>query len=547
MEPHESATPMGPPSRSLREQTQKRQRNYSPVTPSKRRRVQHFPSTVSQRTPASTQISCASTPLSGPRTRAQLDRYFEDVKRDARRIIAVKNQLDVLRELDADPQSSPEPTSGSTPMTTQKAVKLLEKILKDNQLIDDLEEERKEVDPKIRGPKRSDTDGVAKHYRKKQQTGREKLRIDIRKARKRIGYNWGRLKAAGMVTEPEASTAEDTISSSLLYPVVLGAAKGDGDEDSGAMADDSDSEPMLPTGKTIARSIMSPSVPLDHTAEEENRGRNDRDEAETEMSGQNGDADTEASKDSEPVEKQAARKNKTLSKSVQSSLLPFTALMLNHSSIRAPRRSIYTPESVDDEDRHIKTRQEEILTHIATEESSHSAGGPADRMVEETTKPINPGHLETQVNLFPRRSVTPYFLSSVPLFNHDLFSSSDDDISDSGDDEDSSDDDEDDSSDVEVKEEDEVLDVKLDMFGDDIEDDDEDEDESSDVEVKVEMEEEEEVKESSEDTRNEEDKKAEKVTGDNEDQEKERLVGQIPALNLPFMNDLFKCLLKLLL
>ncbi|GLI81507.1 hypothetical protein PoHVEF18_009888 [Penicillium ochrochloron] len=546
MEPHESATPMGPPSRSLREQTQKRQRNASPVTPSKRRRVQHLPSSVSQRTPASTQISCTSTPLSGPRTRAQLDRYFEDVKRDARRIIAVKKQLDVLLpEVDADPQSTPEPTSGSTPMTTKKAVKLLEKILKDNQLIEDLEEVRKEVDPKVRGPRRSDTDGVVKHYRKKQQTTREKLRKDIRKARKRIGYNWDRLKEAEMVTEPEASTAEDTISS---YPVVLVAAKEDGDEDSGAMADDSDSEPMLPTGNTIARSIMSPSVPPDHIVEEENRTSNDKDQAETEESSETGEADTEASKVLEPVEKKAARENGSLSKSVQSSLIPFTALIHNYRTTHAPRRSIYTPDSVDDEDLPGKSRQAEILT---VTENSLSAGGLAHQTVEKTTNPIKPVPLrdaeaqvelsETQVKPFSRRSVTPFFLSSVPLFNHDLFSSSDDDISDSGEDEseDSSEDEEDDGSDVEVKEEDEDNDVKLDIFGDGSEDDDEDEDETSDIEVKVEMADVEEVKESSEDTRNEQEKQPEEVTGDIETQKKERLVSWADIRPVPLADSRF--------
>ncbi|KAJ5910808.1 uncharacterized protein N7473_000111 [Penicillium subrubescens] len=486
MEPQESATPMAPPSRSLREQTQKRQRNSSPVTPSKRRRVQHLPSSVSQRTPASTQISCTSTPLSGPRTRAQLDRYYEDVKRDARRIIAVKNQLDVLLpEVDTDPQSTPAPTSGSMSMTTKNAVKLLEKILKDNQLIEDLEEVRKEVDPKVRGPRRSDTDGVVKHYRKKQQTTREKLRKDIRKARKRIGYNWDRLKAAQMVTEPEASTAEDTVSSSISYPVVSVAATEDGDDDSGAMADDSDSEPMLPTGNTVARSIMSPSFLPDHTVEEENRTSNDKDKAKTKRSGENGDADREASKINEPVEGKAAPES-----------LPRT--------VRAPRRSIYTPDSVDDEDRPGQTGQKEISTHTATEESPHSDGGLADKMVEETTKPTNPREVETQVKPFSRRS--------------------DDEISDSGEDEDSSEDDEDDEdgSDVEIKEEDEDLDVKLDMFGDGSEDDDEDEDEdeSNDVGLKVEVEDQEEFKESSEDTRTEQDKEAEEATGDIESQKK---------------------------
>ncbi|KAF3392515.1 hypothetical protein F1880_008879 [Penicillium rolfsii] len=534
MEPHESATPMGPPSRSSREQTQKRQRTSSPVTPSKRRRVQYFPSSVSQRTPASTQISCVSTPLSGPRTRAQLDRYFEDVKRDARRIIAVRNRLGVLLpELDADPQSSPEPTSGSTSMTTKKAVQLMEKILKDNQLIDDLEEQRKEVNPKTRGPKRSEKDGVAKNYRKNQQTEREKLRKDIRKARKRIGYNWGRLKAAKIVTEPEASTADDPIPSGMSNPVVLAAAKGYGYEEFGAMADDLNSEPMLPTGKTIARSIMSSLVPSDNPAKEENRSRNEEDEAETEGNGQNGDADTEASKENEPVEKQVARDNVSHSESVQSSLYPCAALINYHRSIRGPRRSIYTPDSVDDEERPRKSRPEAILTQTTTQECPHSAGGLADRMVEETTKPTNPltpGDVETQVNLFPRRSVTPYSLSSVPLFNHDLFSSSDDDISDSGDDEDSSDEDEDDHSDAEVKEEDRDSVVKLDMFGDGSEDD-EEADGSSDVGVKVEMEEEEEAKESSEDMQNEEDKNAEEVAGNDENQEKERSVGPIPSLD----------------
>jgi hypothetical protein len=457
-----------------------------------------------------------------------LDRYYEDVKRDARRIIAVKNQLDVLLpEVDTDPQSTPAPTSGSMSMTTKNAVKLLEKILKDNQLIEDLEEVRKEVDPKVRGPRRSDTDGVVKHYRKKQQTTREKLRKDIRKARKRIGYNWDRLKAAQMVTEPEANTAEDTVSSSISYPVVSVAATEDGDDDSGAMADDSDSEPMLPTGNTVARSIMSPSFLPDHTVEEENRTSNDKDEAKTERSGENVDADREASKINEPVEGKAAPES--LPKSVQSSLLPCMALIHDYRTVRAPRRSIYTPDSVDDEDRPGQTGQKEISTHTATKESPHSDGGLADKMVEETMKPTNPREVETQVKPFSRRSVTPFFLSSVPLFNHELFSSSDDEISDSGEDEDSSEDDEDDEdgSDVEIKEEDEDLDVKLDMFGDGSEDDDEDEDEdeSNDVGLKVEMEDQEEFKESSEDTRTEQDKEAEEATGDIESQKKGRLVG----------------------
>jgi hypothetical protein len=444
----------------------------------------------------------------------------------------VQNQLDVLLpQVDVEPESKPEPTSESTPMTTKKAVKLLEKILKDNQLIEDLEDERKEVDPKRRGPRRSDTDGVVKHYRQKEQTRREKLRKDIRKARKRIGYNWGRLKAAAIVTEPEASTAEHSISSKLSHPVVLVAANGEGDEDSGAMADDSDSEPALPTGNFIARSIMSPSVPPDHTAEEEDRISNDKEEAETERSGENGDDDTEASKVNEPVEKKAAHKLESFSRSVQSSLLPFAALRHDHRTTRAPRRSIYTPDSVDDEDHPRQTRQEEILTLTVTEENSHSAGGLADQTVEKTANPTNPGNVDIQVKSPSRRSVTPFLLSSAPWFNHDLFSSSENDLSDSGEDEDSSDDDEDDSSDVEVKvEEDEDADVKLDLFDDDSEDDDEDEDESSDAKVKVELEDEE-AKESSEDTGNEQDKKADGVPDDIENQKKERLVGHIPSLS----------------
>lgn len=322
---HDSATPMGPPSTSFRDLSQKRQRNSSPITPLKRRRIQPFPSTGSQRTPASNQISCTSTPLTVPRTREQLDRYYEDVKRDARRICAVEDQLRILRQngqdIDAEPQSSPEP-SESAPMTTKKAMKLLEKILMDNRIIERLEEERKEVDVKKRGPNRSDKDGVVKNSRNKEQTTRAKLRKEIRNVRKRIGYAWSRLKAAGMVTEPEAlpvttaSTAKDIMYPRMSSPIVSKAVREEGHDDSSEMADDSDSEPMLPTaGRTIARSAMSPSVPT-VPVQGRHSSNNGEVEEEAESTGEIGDADTNANADKGAVEKQAAQENVSFSKSV---------------------------------------------------------------------------------------------------------------------------------------------------------------------------------------------------------------------------------------
>ncbi|KAJ5369293.1 uncharacterized protein N7496_009053 [Penicillium cataractarum] len=503
MQPHESATPMAPPSTTLRQQSQKRLLNSSPVTPSKRRRILPFPSTGSLRTPASTKISFTSTPLSTPRTRTELDRYYEDVERDARRILVVKNQLNNLqRGVDADPQSSPEATSESTPMTTKKAVKLLEKILKEDQLVKTLEGERRQIEPKTRGPKRSDKGGVVKSSRNKERTRREKLSKDIRNTRKRIGNAWARLKYAQFVTEPDTLAITTTgVFEDAMYsmssPIGLVAVQAEAEGDSGEMADNSDSEPMLPTGRTIARSIMSPSVPPEPLQETENPNI-DGDKDDTESPAENRNADTDSNKENVPVEKQMARESVSLSKSVQDRPLLFTKLKHNHRTTHTPRRSIYTPGSSDDEDRPEPKRHERTSTHTTTEATTPSVGVPADQTAEKTTSPINPNTEETQGKAPLRQSVIPLILHSTPLFNHPVFSSSEDDIIDSEEDQGSSDNyeekgdvklktetDDDDCSDDE--DESEYSDAKVKMETDD-EDSSDDEDESEDSEAKVKME-----------------------------------------------------------
>lgn len=389
---NDSVTPMGPP------RSQKRPRKSSPVTPLKRRRIQPSPSTGSQRTPASTQIlsSHTSTPLTGPRTREQLDRYYEDVKRDASRIRAVKYQLQILhqdgQDIDAEPESSPEP-SGSEPIPRKKAVRLLEKILMDNRAIERLEEERKETEVKKRGPTRADTDGVVKHTHSKQQTRRAKLRKEIRNVRKRIGYAWSKLKTAGMVTEPEtltetaASAAVDMASPRMSSPIISKTVTAQRDGDFGAIADESDSEPSLPTaGRTIARSAMSPSAPPVLTRAEDGSYPN----------GNIGDADTDASADRELVEDQAAPEIKSISKSVQNQKFPPFSANGYYRSARVPRRSIFTPDSVDDENHYGLNGQEEILTHTATGTSAPIARGSAGLSSAIAKNSINTNNEKTQ-------------------------------------------------------------------------------------------------------------------------------------------------------
>jgi hypothetical protein len=208
-------------------------------------------------------------------------------------------------------------------MPTKQAVKLLEKILMDNRAIERLEEERKEIEVKKRGPARADTDGVVKHTHNKQQTRRAKIRKEIRNVRKRIGYAWSKLKAAGMVTEPEtltetaASTAADMASPRMSSPIISKTVAAQRDGDSGAIADESDSEPSLPTaGRTIARSAMSPSVPPVPTGAEDG----------SHPTGDIGDAGTDASADREHVGKQAVPEIKSISKWVQNQDFPSSAL-----------------------------------------------------------------------------------------------------------------------------------------------------------------------------------------------------------------------------
>jgi hypothetical protein len=365
-------------------------------------------------------------------------------------------------------------------MTTRKAVELLERILKDNQLIEHIEGERKVLDPNKRGPKRKDC--VVKHSSTKEETRRGKLRKDIRNARKRIGYTWSILKAAEIVAEPEARpmtnarAAEDTMFSS---PVALVNVRDEGEEDPGELADVSDGEPTLPTGKTIARSVMSPSVPPEHTMEEEDRSSGGKDAVKKESNLENGKADTNTHEENGLVETQAVPENRSLSKSVHNHLILSAALMPSHRATRAPRRSIYTPDSGGDEDQPDQKRQEQTRTHTAQEDTTPSSRGPAGQMLEKATNHFNTtnlNNLEIQGKPASRQSVAPSLLSPVIFVNRDVFSSSEDDISDSSEDGDSSGDDG--NSDV---------DVKLDTDDESSEDDDDDESQSSDVEVKQKM------------------------------------------------------------
>lgn len=377
--------------------SQKRPYKSSPVTPLKRRRIQPSPSTGSQRTPASAQIlsSYTSTPLTGPRTREQLDRYYEDVKRDASRIHAVKYQLEIIRQdgqdIGAEPESSPEP-SESAPMLRKQAVKLLEKILMDNRAIERLEEERKETEVKKRGPTRADTDGVVKRTNNKQQTRRAKIRKEIRNVRKRIGYAWSKLKAAGIVSEPE-TTAADMAPPRMSSPIISKTVAARRDGDSGTIADESDSEPSLPAaGRTIARSAMSPSAPPVAPGAKDG----------SHPTGDIGDADTDANADRELVEEQAAPEIKSISKSVQNQKFPPFSANRYYRSARVPRRSIFTPDSVDDENHFELNGQEEILTHAATVASPPVPPGSAGLSSAITQNSINTSNEKTQ-----GRSPTP--------------------------------------------------------------------------------------------------------------------------------------------
>lgn len=401
-------------------------------------------------------------------------------------------------------------------MTTKKAINLLEKICKEDQLVKTLEEERREIEPKKRGPKRSDKDGVVKSSRNKERTRREKLSKDIRNTRKRIGTAWARLKEAQLVTEPDilptttTGIFEDAMSS-MSSPIGLVAVQAEAEGDSGEVADNSDSEPMLPAGRTIARSIMSPSVPPEPLQEMENHNI-DGDKDDTESPVENGNADTDSNKENVSVEKQVAREPESLSKSVQDRPLRFTTLKHNHRTTRTPRRSIYTPGSSDDEDRAEPRRHERISTHTTREATTPSVGVLAGQTAEKTS-PINPNAEETQGKTPLRLSVMPLILHSAPLFNHPVFSSSEDDIIDSEEDEGSSDIDEekgdakfkmetsdDDSSDEE--DESEYGDAKVKMETDD-EDSSDDEDESKDSDQKVKMEAEDD--DDDDDSQNEED------------------------------------------
>ncbi|CEJ61334.1 hypothetical protein PMG11_09869 [Penicillium brasilianum] len=526
MQPHESATPMGPPSTTVRQQSQKRPLDSSPVTPSKRRRILPFPSTGSQRTPASTQISITSTPLSGPRTRTELDRYHEDVKRDAHRIRVVKNQLDNLQPgVDADPRSSPETTSESASMTTKQAIKLLQKILKEDKLIKHLEAERREIDPKKRGPQRSDQDGVVKSSRNKEKTRRAKLSEDIRKARRRIGYTWARLREAQIVTEPDilptttSTFEEDT--SSMPSPIGSMAVQAEAEGDTGEMAENSDSEPMLPAGRTVARSIMSPSVPPEPSQEVESRNvKEDKDISESPVA--NGNADTDSDKEQASVEKQVARELESLSKLAQDRPALLTAQKPNRRIARAPRRSIYTPDSGDDEDRPEARLHERTSTHTTTEAAAPSVSIPSDQAAEKTTHPISPNAGE-----IPGK--TPLQKSEDDISDNEEVEDSseneeekgdvrikvetdDDDSSDEGDSSNGTDssDDEDESatSDAEVN-------VKAGEDEDDSESE-KDDNEGSDVEIKVEVEDEE-ASESSEGLRGVQDDQDKEDTGNTGD------------------------------
>ena len=256
-------TTMQPLRATTRKQPQKRERDESPVTPLKRRRTQLSP-TGSSKTPASAQIEYTATPLSGLRTREQLDRYYENVKRDEQRILEVKSKLGILRgEMDAEPESSPEESSESTSIGTKKAIKLMEKIVANSQLIEDLEEERRLVPPKPRGPTRVNQDGVAKS-RKKEKTQREKLRDNIRASRRRIAYAWDILASAGIVNEPELDSSNnrnvnaDNTPSRIPSPDRSARLARQARTSARDLVEKPNNEPVLPTGgRPIARSTKS--------------------------------------------------------------------------------------------------------------------------------------------------------------------------------------------------------------------------------------------------------------------------------------------------
>lgn len=474
----------------------------------------------------------------------------------------VKNQLDNLQPgVDADPRSSPETTSESASMTTKQAIKLLQKILKEDKLIKHLEAERREINPKKRGPQRSDQDGVVKSSRNKEKTRRAKLSEDIRKARRRIGYTWARLREAQIVTEPDilptttSTFEEDT--SSMPSPIGSMAVQAEAEGDTGEMAENSDSEPMLPAGRTVARSIMSPSVPPELSQEVESRNvKEDKDISESPVA--NGNADTDSDKERASVEKQMARELEPLSKSAQDRPALLTARKPNRRIARAPRRSIYTPDSGDDEDRPEARLHERTSTHTTTEATAPSVSIPSDQATQKTTHPISPNAGEISGKTPLQESVMPFLLDSAPLFNQVLFSRSEDDNSDEEEDEDSPDNDEekgdvkikvetddDDSSDEDDSSEDTdssddedesaTSDAEVNVKAGEDDDDDskneEDDDEGSDVEIKVEVEDEE-ASESSEGLRGVQDDQDKEDTGNRGDMGPEQ-EGSVTHLLLP--------------
>ncbi|KAF7714891.1 Uncharacterized protein PECH_007866 [Penicillium ucsense] len=367
--------PLQPASATSRTKAQKRPRDKSPVTPLKRRRTQ-LASSEPVKTPASGQFEYTATPVSNLRTREQLDRYHESVKRDELRLTEVKNKLSTLRgDVEAEPESSPEPTSGSTNITTKKAIQLLERIVSNNQRIEELEEERRQVAPVSRGPTRVDQDGFVTRSPKKEKTQRGKLRVDIRAARKRIAYAWNVLAAAGVVTDPDPGSADhqnaipDNTPSRMPSPKRSSNVARGSRQPSRELVNESDTEPILPKViKPIARSIKStvspeqspatngPALPLANGKEKVSAKEAD-DEVEDVVE------EPKFAKNAKPL-KPARQGKSALAAARKARAADLAAKAANRT-----RRSIYSPDSIDSDD-------EEQLAQQLTEQQESGIDPP---------------------------------------------------------------------------------------------------------------------------------------------------------------------------
>ncbi|KAJ5485685.1 hypothetical protein N7539_005673, partial [Penicillium diatomitis] len=411
--------PLQPASANSRTRAQKRPRDNSPVTPLKRRRTQ-LASTEPVKTPATGQVEYTATPVSNLRTREQLDRYHESVKRDELRLIEVKNKLSTLRgDIEAEPESSPEPTSGSTNITTKKAIKLLERIVSNNQRIEELEEERRQVAPVSRGPTRVDQDGFVTRSPKKEKTQRGKLSVDIRAARKRITYAWNVLAAAGVVTDPDSGSADhqndipDNTPSRMPSPKRSSNVARRSRQPSRELVNESDTEPILPkVNKPIARSIKSTVSPGQSPGKNvpvisfvNGKEKVSVREVESEAEAEDVVEEPKFAKNAKPLK--PARQGKSALAAARKA----RAAYLANKAANRTRRSIYSPDSIDSDDeeqlaQQLTEQQEpEIDPPHAAKEADlpemEGLAGPTAPTTPETAEPVEEEVKETPPRQLP--------------------------------------------------------------------------------------------------------------------------------------------------